>query len=134
MATSCANVPVKFQPAPQNSQDNPRHVAVDPGTILLKQGTQIKPDALPLPCHILKYQDVAVSLRDGTMLYIDILVPDGVKYKLPTILSYTPFGKDGGFARKAVDASPFRNGIPQRTVSGLEVFEGVDPAYWCNFG
>lgn len=108
---------------------------------VLKQGSVLKQGALALPCDILWERDVAVQLRDGTTIYVDIYRPPlpsdqqiEASLKVPVIVSAGPFGKNGGYNRAAFDKLPFRMGVPQCTVSSLEKFEGPDPAYWCLHG
>ena len=98
----------------------------------LTKGHQARPGALPLPCDIVMDQDVAVELRDGTRIYVDIFRPADATGELPTIVAWGPYGKQGGVIN--FDMLPFRGGIPVEAVSGLEMFEGPDPAYWCAHG
>ncbi|KAK7423486.1 hypothetical protein QQX98_000943 [Neonectria punicea] len=53
---------------------------------------------------------------------------------VPAIISGGPYGKNGGYFSEFTDNAPWRFGIPRKTVSGLEKFEGLDPAYWCLHG
>jgi uncharacterized protein len=106
---------------------------------VLSRGSILKPGALALPCDILWERDLAIKLRDGTTIYTDIYRPPPAPAgkqasKVPVIISSGPFGKNGGYNRAAFDAMPFRMGVPQCTVSSLEKFEGLDPAYWCLHG
>ena len=98
----------------------------------LGRGHQARPGALPLPCDIVMEQDVAVELRDGTRIYVDIFRPADAAGRLPTLLAWGPYGKQGGVIN--FDMLPFRGGIAVEAVSGLEMFEGPDPAYWCAHG
>src|SRR5262249_7573887 len=55
----------------------------------------------PLPCDILFEQDVAVQMRDGTTIYVDIYRPvDGTD--MPAIIGWSPYGKQGGFFTHAL--------------------------------
>ncbi|WP_077035057.1 CocE/NonD family hydrolase [Pelomonas sp. KK5] len=104
----------------------------EPGTRLLKAGTRLAPPFLPLPVDIVMDKDVAVTLRDGTVTYVDVFRPAG-EDKVPVIIAYSPYGKSQGssaFARSVFDLVGLDNGI----VSGLNKFEGPDPAYWCAQG
>ena len=118
--------------------DHPLYPGFKPESMVLKQGSVFKPGALALPCDILFERDIAVKLRDGTTIYIDVYRPPPLttgspkeSRKVPVIINGGPFGKNGGFNRKAFDGGPFRMGVPQCSVSSLEKFEGLDPAYWC---
>ncbi|KAH8691270.1 hydrolase CocE/NonD family protein [Talaromyces proteolyticus] len=101
---------------------------------VLAKGTVLKEGAFPLPCDILWERDIPVKLRDGTTIYIDIFRRSGLAASVPAIISSGGFGKNGGVNRMILDKSPWRNGIPQQTVSSLEKFEALDPAYWCLHG
>ena len=83
-------------------------------------------DAAPgIICH----QDVAVPLRDGTTIYVDIFLPKD-SGPVPIIGSWSPFGKrpGDGFAEWQL------RGVPPRTVSKMSKFESADPGYWCRHG
>ncbi|MCL5736906.1 MAG: CocE/NonD family hydrolase [Actinobacteria bacterium] len=77
-------------------------------------------------------QDVAVKMRDGTIIYVDVYRPDGAEslYNLPTILAWCFFGKRPGDSPKTWQAF----GVPPETFSKMARFEGPDPAYWCKKG
>ena len=96
-----------------------------PGTTILKKGTSFFKDSVRLPCDIRWERDVAVKMRDGTTLYADIFRPGG-DVKIPAILSWSPYGKT--VPQKAPP------GVSPNAVSGLQKFEGADPAYWCHHG
>lgn len=106
---------------------------VETATELLPKGSIRKPGALPLPCDILFEKNIKVTLRDGANIYIDVLRPPD-HGAVPAIISGGPYGKNGGPFSDFTDIAPFRFGIPQHSVSGLEKFEGLYPAYWCFHG
>lgn len=98
---------------------------------MLPKGYVHKRGALPLPCSILFERDVAVPLRDGTTIYVDIFRPaEGTA--LPAVVAWGPYGKANSII--GLDDVPFRAGIPRRALSGLQTWEGPDPAYWCKHG
>ncbi|KAL3475858.1 hydrolase CocE/NonD family protein [Aspergillus californicus] len=106
-----------------------------PDSKVLPRGLVHKEGHLPLPCDILLEQDLEVPMRDGVRLYADIYRPPNSKpATLPAILAFSPFGKQGGPNRYNFDRREWRCGVPRKIVSGLEVFEGPDPAYWCLHG
>ena len=86
-------------------------------------GTVFPPAAMPLPCDIIHDRDVPVTLRDGTVIYTDILRPAGSPTNLPALISYSPYGKT---IPTGVPTS-----VPPEWVSGLQKFEGADSAFWC---
>jgi predicted acyl esterase len=108
-----------------------RYPGFKPGTTILPKGFVQKKGALPLPCEIIFERDVAVTLRDGTIIYTDIFRPVGGTH-LPAIIAWSPYGKEGGLT--LLDDFPFRAGVAKNAVSELQKWEGPDPAYWCYRG
>ncbi|KAL4807426.1 hydrolase CocE/NonD family protein [Aspergillus unguis] len=108
----------------------------NPSSEVLPKGYVHREDHLSLPCDILWEKDLKVTLRDGTTcLYADVYRPPNAKPgTLPAVLAFSPFGKQGGPNRYNFDCREWRCGVPRKSVSGLEVFEGPDPAYWCFHG
>lgn len=78
---------------------------------------------------IICHQDVAVPLRDGTIIYADIFLPKD-SGPVPIIGSWSPFGKRPG---DGFDEWQLM-GVPPKTVSKLAKFESADPVFWCNNG
>ncbi|PYH47360.1 CocE/NonD family hydrolase [Aspergillus saccharolyticus JOP 1030-1] len=81
----------------------------------------------PLPCAIHASHDVGIKVRDGSTLYCDVYRPADADKPVPAILAWSPFGKkfNGITFLKFL---PWGLGIPQGVLSGLEKFEGPDPA------
>lgn len=104
----------------------------EPGTRILEAGFQIDPQFLPLPVDIVFEKDVAVTLRDGVKIYVDVFRPVGTE-KVPVIIAWSPYGKSGGTAPKTTGLFNML-GIDNGLLSGLAKFEGPDPAYWCAQG
>lgn len=75
-------------------------------------------------------RDVAVPMRDGIKIYVDIFRPLGVSKPLPTLMTWSPYGKH---ALKTFDMFP-GSGVPKGSVSKHAVWEGPDPAYWTKRG
>lgn len=96
-------------------------------TLVLKAGSIRREGAKPLPCDILLERDVPIKLRDGVTIYTDIFRPVNGD-ACPAILAWSPYGKEIG--GQMLDDVPMRSGVPQEATSGLEKFEGPDPAYW----
>jgi predicted acyl esterase len=80
--------------------------------------------------YIVCDQDVAVTLRDGTIIYTDIYRPFNVTEKIPCIVSWSYFGKRPGEGMDEWQVI----GVPPGTVSRMAKFESCDPAYWCRQG
>ena len=78
---------------------------------------------------ILCEQDVAVTLRDGIVIYADIYRPEG-QTNIPAIVSWSYFGKrpGDGFDEWQII------GVPPGTVSRMAKFESPDPGFWCRNG
>ena len=104
----------------------------DPGVRTLPAGHQIGPMFRPLPVDIVFEKDVAVTMRDGVTIYVDVLRPAGVE-RAPVLVAWSPYGKSQGSSPAAVGLFAMLGMKPGR-LSGLEKFEGPDPAYWCAHG
>ena len=104
----------------------------EPGTRILPAGFQVEPRFLKLPVDIVLEKDVAVTLRDGVTIYVDVLRPAGSD-KVPVIVAWSPYGKSRGSAPRYMDLFALL-GMDPSTVSGLMKFEGPDPAFWCARG
>jgi uncharacterized protein len=104
----------------------------DPGTRTLAAGSQIMPMFRSLPVDIVLEKDVAVPMRDGVTIYVDVLRPAGTE-KVPVIVAWSPYGKGQGTSPSVFGIFGMV-GLDNAIVSGLEKFEGPDPAYWCAQG
>lgn len=100
-------------------------------TLILKAGSVRREGAMPLPCDILLERDVPIRLRDGVTIYADVFRPVGDE-AYPALLAWSPYGKEIG--GQMLDDVPMRSGVPLSATSGLEKFEGPDPAYWVAHG
>lgn len=99
--------------------------------ILLKKGSIRLKGYMPLKCDIILERDVPIKLRDGVTIYTDIFRPnDDVQH--PAIMAMSPYGKEIG--SQWLDDTPNHAGVPMNATSGLQKFEGPDPAYWCDHG
>ncbi|OGT79285.1 MAG: hypothetical protein A3H91_05430 [Gammaproteobacteria bacterium RIFCSPLOWO2_02_FULL_61_13] len=77
-------------------------------------------------------RDVAVAMRDGVKIYIDLFRSENAKGKLPTVIAWSPYGKSapkGGYER-------FENngGVKAEWISKYAAFETPDPLYWTRQG
>jgi predicted acyl esterase len=104
----------------------------DPGTRILEAGFRVAPPFRPLDVDIVFEKDVAVQLRDGTTIYVDVFRPAGTD-KVPVIVAWSPYGKGQGTSVSVMGIFGLV-GLSNQVVSGLEKFEGPDPAYWCAQG
>jgi uncharacterized protein len=76
-------------------------------------------------------QDVAVQLRDGVTIYVDVYRPEGRDYELPSILAWCWYGKRPGDESEEEWTT---YGVVPGTHSQMVKFEGPDPAFWCKKG
>lgn len=106
--------------------------AFDPGTRTLEAGFQIAPPFRALPVDIVFEKDVAVTLRDGVTIYVDVFRPAATE-KVPVIMAWSPYGKGQGTSPSVMGVFGLV-GLSNSVVSGLEKFEAPDPAYWCARG
>jgi predicted acyl esterase len=104
----------------------------EPGTRTLEAGFQIAPQFQPIPVDIRFDKDVAVELRDGVTIHVDVLRPAGTE-QVPVIVAWSPYGKGQGTSASVMGVFGMV-GLDNGIVSGLEKFEGPDPAYWCARG
>ncbi len=103
-----------------------------PGTQTLSAGFRLAPAFKALPVDIVLEKDIAVTLRDGVTIYVDVFRPVGVE-RVPVIVAWSPYGKSQGSSRSAMVVFGLV-GLDNGSVSGLQKFEGPDPAYWCAQG
>jgi predicted acyl esterase len=97
-------------------------------TTRLEAGTEFIPGGKPLPCDVVWERDIPVTLRDGVVIYTDVLRPADQDKDLPAIVNWSPYGKSlPGFP-----AVPW--GVPTENFSGLGKFEGADAAFWLDHG
>ncbi|KAG9532202.1 alpha/beta-hydrolase, partial [Aureobasidium melanogenum] len=90
-------------------------------------------NAKALDSDILVEHDVEIVVRDGPRLYVDIYRPADSDEKIPAILSWSFYGKK----YSALDMLPicvWQCCVTKEMLSGLEKFEGLDPAHWCPRG
>lgn len=123
--------PVLLRPATPPEVEVARWRGFEPGREILAAGTTYSTNGRALTCDIVFERDVAVPLADGTIVYADVFRPT-TSDPVPAILAWSPYGKQGGFFH--LDMFPNRVGVPEEATSGLEKFEGPDPAFWCEHG
>jgi predicted acyl esterase len=121
-------VEVYYRPANPLKQSDPPVPDLAPGTRLIPAGSVLAEGARPVPVDIEVLEDVAIPLRDGVTLYGDVYLPAHAG-PVPAVLIHTPYGKRGGYWNATMSATRF--GVPASAVSGLQPFEALDPAYWC---
>lgn len=78
---------------------------------------------------ILMEQDVAVQMRDGVRIYIDIFRPK-TEERIPAILAWSGYGKQPRYEHPDLTT----RGVPKEAISKYCKEEGPDPLYWCRNG
>ncbi|KAI4606262.1 hypothetical protein J4E80_010239 [Alternaria sp. BMP 0032] len=124
LAFQVANLAVKPPKVGENG-----YQGFNPRKETLRKGYQSRDGARALSGDMIAEHDVAVKVRDGCTLYCDIYRPvssDGSE-KVPAIVAWSPFGKK----HTGIDMMSkvkWGCGVPKGCLSGLERFEGPDPA------
>jgi predicted acyl esterase len=106
---------VDGNPLPEGFQFGRKKTTLEKGSTYLMQ-------TLPLPCDVEWDRDIPVTLRDGTVIYVDVLTPPNYKDKLPAIMAWSPYGK--------TMPSNGPTSVPLEWFSGIAKFEGPDAAFW----
>lgn len=101
----------------------------DPGSRMLEAGFRVAPQFRALPVDVVFDKDVAVQLRDGVTIHVDLFRPAGAA-QVPVIVAWSPYGKGQGTSPSVMGVFGLV-GLDNGLVSGLEKFEAPDPAYWC---
>ena len=115
--------------------DTPRGLynGFKPSTTTLPKGWKKDDGCRAFPVDTIWERDVKIPMRDGVNLYADVFRPADDSQKVPAVIPWSPYGKSGtGFFQ--LDLVPGRVGVPQSRLSGLEKFEGPDPAEWTQYG
>jgi predicted acyl esterase len=76
-------------------------------------------------------RDVAVTLRDGVTIYLDVYRPEGVSEALPAILLWSVYGKHGFLQWSAFPPSIE---VDLSAISKHTLLECPDPVAWCARG
>lgn len=123
------NVPLETINAPKVG--NGGYTGFNPHSEVLPAGWKYNhPDAKPLTSSILVEHDVTITMRDGANVYADVYRPPNSEDQVPALIMWSPFGKKFNGLMSLELMTPFNLGIPSKTLSGLEKFEGLDPAEW----
>jgi predicted acyl esterase len=73
--------------------------------------------------------DIEITVRDGCRLFADIYRPTNDE-KVPVIISWSPYGKKYSAIDMIFNVCNWACCLERGDVSGLEKFEGLDPAWW----
>lgn len=74
-------------------------------------------------------KDVAITLRDGTTIYVDVYRPSWHANQLAVLLAWGPYGKHWTTSRMFTGS-----GVEPDWISEFTAFESPDPAYWTAHG
>jgi predicted acyl esterase len=77
---------------------------------------------------IIEY-DVAVPMRDGSVIYADVYRPEAPG-KYPPLVGWGPYGKHGHIKYWHLG----NTGLVDEDFNEFTKFEAADPVYWCRFG
>jgi predicted acyl esterase len=109
-----------------------------PGVPPEKGGLEIYPgqEIPPLKHQVFRDQgmvierDIAVKMRDGVEIYIDLYRPEG-QDKVPVIIGWSPYGK---FINGLISYARGRIKYDPKQVSKYANYEFIDPVNWCRRG
>jgi len=73
--------------------------------------------------------DIAVAMRDGVKIYVDIFRPEK-EGRYPVLIAWSPYGKHG----RTKYAMFQKCGVCDTDLSKYCTFESPDPEYWCPNG
>ncbi len=73
--------------------------------------------------------DVAVPMRDGVTIYVDVFRPDAGGPH-PVLIAWSPYGKHGRIKYRYFPGC----GVCDNELSPHAIFEAADPRYWCAHG
>ncbi len=109
--------------------------------LLFQQGSSPAEDGVPEPRSSVNTDDgmliernQAVSLTDGTVIYLDVFRPEG-EQDVPALIAWGPYGKHNGGAvyQQFKDESGNQGGgVKPEWLSAYTTFEGPDPRQWCD--
>lgn len=132
MARNNRNLEVLLRSTTPCEAPHAKYPGLNPGSTTLPKGFQKEPGLRAFEAATVFDRDIEIPLRDGIKIRADVFRPvDGPK--VPALLAWSPYGKSGaGFFN--LDAVPGRVGISPSQLSGMEKFEGLDPAEWVGRG
>lgn len=110
-------------------EQHPGYQPLNEQKYVLQKGHVEREGTMPLACDIMVEQDVAVRMRDGVTIRVDIYRPVDER-NCPAIIGWSPYGKRGSLLSTDIFRHPTRMDVPQSREDGLNKFEGPNPAYW----
>lgn len=127
-------IQVAYKPIDPPKVGENNYQGFTPGkTEVLPAGWQLAPDTRALTSPIRVDHDVEIVVRDGCRLYVDVHRPADTQDKVPAILAWSCYGKKYS-ALEMLPITVWHCCVRRGDLSGLEKFEGLDPARWCPKG
>ncbi|KAJ9637616.1 hypothetical protein H2204_004765 [Knufia peltigerae] len=127
---------LEYHPIP-SAETHPRYnyTGFHPSSQTLQKGFVKSPGRRAFNVDVRFDRDVAVTMRDGVKIYMDIFRPlDSDANRVPVLIPWSPYGKTGTGPQQYETMGPFNCGVPTGRVSGFQKFEAPDPAEWCERG
>ena len=90
---SVAGIEVEFGRA--NTDFSKRWLDFGPSTTVLPRGWTKAEGRRALPEDLVFHRDVAVPLRDGSTMYMDVFRAQRIAEPIPAIIAWSPYGKQG---------------------------------------
>lgn len=115
---------------------SPARHAVSPGTVLVPP---IPLEGSTYPGHghdvwtedgMRIERDIEITLSDGTRIYSDLFLPDGVDEPLPVLIGWSPYGKHNGIDLAYLPGHE----IDPANITKHYRLEAAEPTYWCSHG
>jgi hypothetical protein len=113
------------------------------GDLLFQLGVSPAEDGVPEPQHsvtvhgaIQVERDVAITLKDGTDIYVDLFRPVE-QADVPVLIAWGPYGKHNGgavYSQFKDESGRTGAGVEPEWISEYTTFEGPDPKRWCANG
>lgn len=124
------SVPVEIQELSPPIAGQAGYQPLNPRAEYLPAGWHAPNAQKSLTCDMVVEHDVAIVMRDGVTLYTDVFRPATSPEKVPALICWSPFGKKFNGKDSLSLMTPWNLGLPEDALSGLEKFEGPDPADW----
>lgn len=124
-----SSVQVAFKPLTKPDVGVNGYVEPSPGKTEVVQKGTAPFNARKLDSDVRIDHDVEFTVRDGARLYADVYRPNNDE-KAPVIVSWSPYGKKYSALDMIFNVCVWACCLTRDDVSGLEKFEGLDPAWW----
>lgn len=89
------DIPVFFCKSNPISTPGNSYECFNPSSRILSKGFHKAEGFRPFPVDVIWERDVKIPMRDGVIIYADIFRPADTSVKVPAIISWSPYGKNG---------------------------------------